>query len=243
MKKLRLIIVILFLTINLFGQDRVNREVINFDKTSKIINSATGWSYNTIIGEWVENKNVISNDKKFKRYQISQFQQNFESIQIKTINIEQDTFFVILVDKYYGYYLYPNLREDWVSRKKIEAFIFDKNEFKKLINLTTEKTFGNTKYKIIPNVVNIKTKYKVECQTDPFVKYSEIELLQKIQTEIKTKKNDYSPEYEMFAKIIKTEDNLIARFRIPNYTGKGIENFEENYFEIDGKTFFGLINF
>lgn len=57
---------LLLSTLLSFGQDRVNRQKISFDTTSQVLLKATGWDYNSSIGEWVDYNNVICGDKAYK---------------------------------------------------------------------------------------------------------------------------------------------------------------------------------
>jgi len=69
MKKLRLgmmTLIMCMLSFVSYGQDRVNREKLSFSETSQCLYSATGWVYNKSLGEWIDYKNVISEDKSFK---------------------------------------------------------------------------------------------------------------------------------------------------------------------------------
>jgi hypothetical protein len=62
-----LIFILFFLTQQVFGQERTNREKLSFVTSSENkLSKATGWAYNTALGEWVDYENVISDDKDFK---------------------------------------------------------------------------------------------------------------------------------------------------------------------------------
>lgn len=237
MKNLILLFVLAISTVS-FGQDRVNRKTINFDLSSGIVKNATGWAYNPVLGEWVDYENVIEKSKDYKteykslkgEYMMSHRDQNFISFQTKTININNDTLFVVLLERYGGRYKYPALQEDWYTFKKNEAFIFKKEEFEKLINLDT-----------ITDAIVMKTKYKAVF---PMFKeeFSEEEFLKIIQTEIDSEKSEYSATYGMYLQGAKSDGKLVIRFRVPEYIktyGKPVE-FDKEYFELDRDSFLVL---
>jgi hypothetical protein len=67
-----------------YSQERVNRQKLVFKEKSLILNDAVGWSYNSTLGEWVDYKNNIddnkSNNNKQEPYLVSHNPQNFISI-------------------------------------------------------------------------------------------------------------------------------------------------------------------
>ena len=66
MNKIIYLLIFLLFPMNLFSQSRINREKITFSGSSQMIKLATGWSYNEKLGEWIDYKNVISDDKMYK---------------------------------------------------------------------------------------------------------------------------------------------------------------------------------
>ena len=54
--KTKLTIIAILLTSSLlyvFAQERINREKLSFDMTSGTLSKATGWAYNSTLGEWI----------------------------------------------------------------------------------------------------------------------------------------------------------------------------------------------
>jgi hypothetical protein len=205
-----------------FGQDRVNREKLSFLDESNKMTTAVGWSYNTTLGEWVDYSNVIENDKTYKdkykslqgSYMMSHRSQNFISIQTKTLVYKDNKYFVLLVEKWNGYYEYPSIFEDWTEYKAMYGYIFSETEYNKLLNIN--------------GVLNLETQYMVSMGSS-YEKYDEVVLLDKIQTNLSSEKSKYSST-ETFP-IIKTESGDI-RFYVPSYfTSYSKFDFDKEYFE------------
>ncbi|MFV7236010.1 hypothetical protein [Flavobacterium sp. ZB4R12] len=211
-----------------FGQDRVNRQKITFDQKSEIMSKAIGWAYNTKLGEWVDYINVISNDKDYKdkyknlqgAYMMSHTKQNLSTIQIKTITYNETKYFVLIIDKWNGRYKYPSIKEDWREFKVTIGYIFTKNEYDKLAN--------------IENILELKTKYLVNMDLE-YEKYDEIKFLDLIQTELSKEKSEYSGEYKF--PITKSKEGAIRFYMPDSFSSYSKYDFEKEYFETDYANF------
>lgn len=234
--KIKIILFLAFVVSNYFqslGQERVNREKLSFEEKSEILTKAIGWSYNSVLGEWVDYENVISNDKDYKgeykllqgEWMMSKIDQNFLNIQTKTISFNNLKYYVLIVNKWNGAFEYPAIFEDWYTFKQTIGYIFTKDEFDKLrwIVLGLEKS------------VKVKTKYVVSIQS----KYDETKFLDFIQSELPNEKGEYFPEYTFL--VLKSKEGAI-RFYLPTYfTTYSNFDFDENYFETDYKIFFKIL--
>lgn len=211
-----LVMVLAFNTSN--AQDRVNRQKLSFLDKSGQLTTAVGWSYNETLGEWVDYNNVIESDKLYKdkyktlqgSYMMSRTEQNFISISTKTIIYKDIKYYILLVEKWAGYYKYPNIMEDWKIIKTKRGYIFSESEYNKLNNIS--------------GVVNMETQHIVVSTGE----YDEIVFLDKIQTELSSEKSKYTPKYTF--PFMKTENGNI-RFYIPDFSRLIKVDFEKKYFE------------
>lgn len=88
MKKALIGIILSFVCILSFSQERINTETyIQFDKTTKVLNKITG--YNGASGEWKNYKNTIVHAQ-------IEDSQNFKKLSVKTI-MRNDTLYYVLV--------------------------------------------------------------------------------------------------------------------------------------------------
>jgi hypothetical protein len=234
MKKV-LVFIFCFIPFLTFSQARVNREKISFISKSEILIDATGWSYNSQLGEWIDYKNVISKDKDYKErfkalqgsYLMSHCDQNFISLQTATITVDSILYYVLIVWKWYGRYEYPAIMEDWEKYKKVEGYVFSEDEYQNLYNIANNDS-----------IVQLITKKQVEISLS-YDTYNETKFLDLLQTEIKNKSlyGDY------VFKVMKSEEGMI-RFYIPIhsiYSEKDKYNFKDEYFETSNQKFSKII--
>jgi hypothetical protein len=214
--------------LQIYGQERANREKLSFVTTSKTILKAMGWAKNTTLGEWVDYENVISDDKNYKvkykslqgPYMMSKTSQSFQKVQTRTISYKGIIHYVLLVDKWSGQYEYPAIQEDWYQYKETIGFIYTKEEYQKLFN--------------IENLVELKTKFKISMGSK-YEKYDETIFLDLIQTELTDEKSKYSVEYTF--PIMKSKEGAI-RFYLPDsFSTYSKYDFEKEYFETDYESF------
>jgi len=228
-----LAVLIVISSANLFGQERVNRVELHFQSSSDKLIKATGWDYNSTLGEWINYKNVINDDKDFKgkykmlqgAYMMSRTNQNFISIQTKTVTYKGIKYYVLIVKKWQGEYEYPYIQEDWYEYKSTEGYIFKENEYNKLKNINS--------------LIVLKTKHKVSIGSK-YEKYNEQKFLDLIQTELSSKQDDFSIVYKF--PILKSKEGAI-RFCVPDYftSSDPTYNFDKRYFETDSSNFFKII--
>lgn len=233
--KFKLVLITLLMTGSLFqvfGQERTNREKLSFDTTSGTLSKATGWAYNSTLGEWIDYENVISDSKDYKdkykslqgQWMMSRISQNFQKVQTKTVTYKGTIYYVLIVEKWSGRYEYPSIKEDWYTFKQTIGYIYTKEEYQKLMNLDT--------------LIELKTKYMVNMGSK-YEKYDETKFLDLIQTELSQEKRKYSSEYTF--PIMKSKEGAI-RFYLPDsFSSYSKYDFEKKYFETDFESFTKII--
>ncbi len=222
-KSLLASLLLIFSLSQVFSQERVNREKLSFSEVSGTLSNATGWAYNTTLGEWIDYKNVISDDKDYKTknvilqgsYMMSKASENFIKMATKTIVFNGKTYYVLIINKWNGSYQYPELRMDWYAYKQTIGYIYTKEEYEKLLNIDSQ--------------VEVKTEYLV-CMGSKYQKYNEKKFLDLIQTELTTARSPYF-KYEYIFPVMKSKEGTI-RFRLPDMLSKYSNGyFEKEYFE------------
>lgn len=215
-----------------FGQERINRDKLTFDTTSKILYNAKGWAYNNNLGEWIDYDNVISENKDYKveyqslqvPYLMSQTNQSFVKIQTKTITVKGIIYYVLIIDKWSGRYEYPKIREDWYEFKETIGYVFTKSEYQKLFNIN--------------GTVELKTNIKISMGSK-YEKFDETIFLDLIQNELLNVKKEYLSDYTF--PVLKTKEGLI-RFYLPDFfTTYSKIDFNKKYFETDFENFNKII--
>jgi len=233
--KFKLALFTLLMTVSLlqvFAQERTNREKLSFNRTSETLLKATGWAYESTLGEWVDYENVISNDKVYKEkykslqgaYMMSRIHQNFQKVKTSTVSYKGTIYYVLIVNKWSGAYDYPSIQEDWNTFKQTIGYIYTNEEYQKLMNIDT--------------FLELKTQYAVYSGSK-YQEDDEIKFLDLIQTELAREKSKYSTEYTF--PIIKSKEGAI-RFYLPeNFSSYSKYDFEKKYFETDFESFSKII--
>jgi len=234
MSRLSFLLILLFLPIVLFGQERINRENLKFDKKSKSLTKATGWEYNAVIGKWIDYNNFISQNTAYKkglwstRNIMSIAKQQFINIQTKSVIYKGTEYFVLIIEKWDGVfendYYENNIREIWKPFRQTFGYVFSKEEYQKLHN--------------IENLIELKTKYMVSLGTE-YEKYNEREFLGMIETALEEEKSENSTEYTF--PVLKSTEGTI-RFYVPDsFSLDNKYDFDKRYFETSLKDFSKII--
>jgi len=233
MKRFLITLLIGLITSSVFAQSRVNRTKYSFIDSSEKIFSATGWSYNEILGEWIDYENVISDDKTYKEryktlqgsYMMSRIKQNFIDIMTKSLIVDGQEYFIVMVKKWNGKYRYPAIYEDWIYWEEVQGFIFTKEEYSKILD------FSGKIQLVSNNYVSHGSFYE---------NYDEQVFLDLIQNELKSE-NWYVQNYKF--PILKTDSDgsEVIRFYVPQSFGNDEINFDKKYFETSTTNFDKLI--
>ena len=236
MKKVLFVALLAIASFSSNGQDRVNRPKLSFATASLLLDNATGWQYNQTLGEWVDYKNAISDDKKYKKeyeilqgmHMMSRLSFKFNSLQIKSIVVGDKIYYVLIHDKWTGRYKYPSIREDWRNYRMLDGFIFEEDEY---------ENFKNHR------IVNFSRHIEYDLE---FESYDETKFLDLIQTELLKEKTpaQIKYEYKWGMMIERTKDGKI-RFLTPTILSlfenkkysTAMYDFSKMYFETDSNNF------
>lgn len=227
---MRLLFVLTLITPMLsFAQTREDRAKLSYEYESEILDKAVGWSYDSIIGEWVSFNNFITLNKKFvKDFNIltdgniaSGVSQNFLSIRTKAIRFIDDIYYVLIIEKWNGGYEYPSIRQGRYSFITTYGYIFPKKEFSKL----------NT----VDKYIELKTNRIVSVRSN-YDELDKLNFLDLIQAEIRS-----NTSKEQNFQILNTFDNEkpVVRFHLPAWSYPPFPKFnlKHKYFEISPDEF------
>lgn len=216
-----------------FSQSRVNRQSLSFSNSSEKLTSSKGWSYNKTLGEWVGYDNVIENNNDYNtkyislrgEYMKSRRSQNFIEMKTKSLTINGEEYFVLMIEKYNGRYQYPSIQEDWYSWKETQGYIFNKIEYDKILDFEGE--------------ISLKTKYMIS-HGSKYDDFNEKTFLDLIQTEMGKEKSKYSPDYTFPILRTTSEGIEVIRFYVPDYFFLDYD-FNKEYFETTPSEFDKII--
>ncbi len=236
MKKILLLLTLFLSVSSVFSQTRTNRSELRFINSSEKLSSSTGWMYNEKRGEWVDYENVISDNTDYKtkyksltgQFMMSRLTQNFIDIETKSFNINEKSYFVVMVRKWRGRYKYPTIYEDWYSWEEVQGFIFTEEEYSKILDFNGE--------------IKLVTGYYVSLGSF-YEKYDETVFLDLIQTELKSDKSYSSTGGYRFPVLkTKSEETEVIRFYVPQlFTKYSNYDFEKKYFEASPSNFEKII--
>ncbi|MXN89882.1 hypothetical protein GR160_01465 [Flavobacterium sp. Sd200] len=209
-----------------FCQDRVNNVAsISFEKTSDTLKAATGWILESNSGEWRDNPNVIYTSKNWVKNtddsgMSMNVDQNFIKMYVRTLTYKDKKYYALIMNYWNGSFEYPSLKRGWQPDRRIKAFIFPEDEFKKLDNLNKP--------------IELKSNYRVGMMES---NYSEKQILLDIERELSRKVDKYSAKY-LFP-VMKSDKGDI-RFLVPELFSKynnNLYDFSKAYFETDAQNF------
>ncbi len=126
-----------FVTIASFAQDRVSKPKVEFDKVSPVLTDVTGWSYYEHTGQWISNTGFISNNASLRDNKIlketakmAKCKQNFENMQIKSLMLEGNRYYVLMYD-----YYYENRLNELSPLVTTSYTVFTEPEYEELLNI------------------------------------------------------------------------------------------------------------
>ena len=237
--RITLLICLTLLSTSLLSQSRVNRQKIKFNGSYEKMTSSIGWSYNETLGEWIDYQNVISVDKDYKtkfKYMMggrmeSHRDNNFLSLQIKTLMFKDVKYYVLIVKKFDGRYRYPSIMEDWIYWESTEGYIFTEKDYNKLKN--------------IEGKIELKTEYRVILGSS-YEEFDEIKFLDLIQTRLNDiGESSLNRRYSTYTfPILKTLSDQIEviRFLLPHIPMFNNYDFKTEYFEVSPENFQKIID-
>lgn len=229
---------LIFSSTLLFSQERINRVELSFFKESKIIKKALGWSYNKQLGEWIDNKNCIYENKK--RTNKSLAKQNFISLQFKLVKFKSENYYILIIPSLNYSYKYVYSEVGFYNYKEMNLYIFSEKEYYKI--------------KSIKDEIRLSTRMHSNIRSGNFRKDKLI--LDKIQSTIENElsKSDFDKKYRnginyIFPiKLVESKSNLRIRFLLPVWSHHLKESeydydfdFKNEYFEVEKKEFEKLV--
>ena len=234
MKKILLLLTLFLSVSSVFSQTRTNRSELRFINSSEKLYSSTGWMYNEKRGEWVDYENVISDNTDYKtkyksllgEWMMSRSEQNFKYIETKSFNINEKSYFVVMVKKWNGEYEYPSIHTDWYTWEEVQGFIFTEEEYSKILDFNGE--------------IKLETRYHVHLGSK-YEEYDETVFLDLIQTELNSDTR-YGSTYTFPVLKTKSEETEVIRFYIPQvFASYSNFDFEKRYFEVYPSSFEKII--
>ncbi len=249
MKKILLLILCFNTISNIQSQERVDKKKEIFsEQKSDTLKNATGWKFNNLTSEWVENKNVIYTRNSSKSQNdidmglaIFSKSQNFINLKFKTLNVDNEKYYILLVKKWTGAYKYPSIREDWYEIEEINAYGFSEEEYNLLKNHLESNTVSNKKIELKTEILVTLKSFRKDIPEEnyPNLIIEEINRKNIIKKKRKKKKSKYSSD--IIFPILKTEskNKEVVRFYIPSSYYKF--DFEKEYFESSLDNFKKLI--
>ena len=222
-----ILIILIFFSIQTFAQQRIDKPNLQFEKSSQIMKQADGWCLNAY-GKWIKNSNLVcamvAKTSAEKSVLSCDEHQSFIDAQNKIITYDSVTYNILIIRRYIGHYKYQTIEQGFYTSIQTEGYIFSKEEFAKLENLT-----DSVKCQYIGKV-------DCECTSNEFIRLLENKL----------SSNDDSYQFCYFPVRKSTEGKI--RFYIPDcFLGRNIlhpdPNFNQSYFETDINNFNKLFLF
>jgi hypothetical protein len=133
MKKILILLYILFSSSIIKAQDRNNEIQYEFENNSELITNIIGWRFNKSEGVWVHNQNFISL-KSNSYLKDKRFGKSANSIQIKTYLYNKEIRYVLIISFNGGHYTYPEIHHDWVDYIEYMVFSLTKEQLDIILN-------------------------------------------------------------------------------------------------------------
>ena len=132
-KYILLLVVAALFVFPLLGQERVNNSVLTYKASSAILNSATGWYYDSSCEEWVEYENALVEKEYCSSYApswrvLSYAIQNFNNMCFRTIEYGGKRYYILRYEYTKGYYRYPNIQMDWTACQPTVLCLYSESE-------------------------------------------------------------------------------------------------------------------
>jgi hypothetical protein len=213
MKNIFLILILSFTTIS-FSQPRTNEVKLQFEKVGNSLKEATGWKFDSLKGEWIE--------EKTKNGQNNCDSANFYSLFFTKIKYENKDYYVFNITTLDGAYKYPTIKSGFYTYKIIRSYLLDEIEYNKLKNGES----GNSKYYEITTFIDSQNIGEKE--------------LNDLRDNVVVNLKGNNPKTTNSIRVKKEEGDLI-RFILPLKTEyKILEKyweFDKKYFEVSKKEY------
>ena len=131
MKKILILLCILFSSSIINAQDRNNEVQYKFKNNSDLVTNIIGWRFNNSEGIWVHNQNFIS----------SKYYKSANYIQIKTYLHNEEIRYVLIISFNSGHYRYPEIHYDWIDYIEYMVFSLTKEQLDIILNPEDYKSF------------------------------------------------------------------------------------------------------
>jgi len=120
-----------------FAQGRKNEALPKIGGTIGRLDKATGWMKSPE-GQWIHRQNRIPAYLSLKDKILLDYEElgtgidNFDFIELKSIDIEGQEYYMLIKATRAGYYKYSNIHEGWTPMVNYDYFVFQKNEIDKI---------------------------------------------------------------------------------------------------------------
>lgn len=254
---MKIVFIIFACSLYLFSGSRIDDETLNFKTSSSKLLHADGWQKNKILGKWIKNKNLLSDNPVHSIIEKSYIRQNFDYIQGKKIVYRNNEYFILLIERDTGLYKYPTIYRGWENFKITQAFIFTNQELQAIKDFVKEPNL---------DIFKLKKNFFLETSMNDKLKalggehaYTEEVLMSKISKIIKDF-NFLSAEeaccFNTFRiKSVIDDSKHVIRFKIPEeetetsillnskYQGsRDINALDLEYFEVPVDEFIKILN-
>lgn len=182
------IILSIFITLSSIchSQNRENQKLPIISESKGLLLKSIGWLKNES-GQWIKYQNKIPNDLGKNQKLLENYNDysvgidNFISLEIKNVIIDEIKY-ILLIKKFKdGYYKYESIKEGWVPANSYEFYVIEPNEFAKIENIEhnkqvnleiTLKYYGKVSYTNLTNLTNSKIANEInKTINDPMDKY------------------------------------------------------------------------
>ncbi|MFW6016756.1 MAG: hypothetical protein ACOCRK_09990 [bacterium] len=125
-----LILFIFSIVVNADNYDRVNEELPTVSALIAELKGATGWMKDST-GQWISKESIIpvDNGKDYNEYALGI--DNFENLELRTIQIEGQEYYVLTKKHLIGAYEYPSIKEGWYLRSNHTFYVIKKSQLNK----------------------------------------------------------------------------------------------------------------
>ncbi len=170
-------------------------------------------------------------------------------MQFAKLIYNDNIYYVLIVSKLTGHYRYRHIKEDWRTWSSFYAYVFDENEYLKLLNISPD----NRKISIKAEISVSKNSAYIDRDARCWLEWisgdshhlaacdkSKRDVLNKIQTDIDHNRKGMMSNYW---RVRLADDNEHIRFQVPDSFSRppSFKIFERQYFEVSQEDFNKLL--